>query len=682
VDAVLLTHALCAVAYLALGLLLAVHSSWRAPLVALVGAALLTGCWALAVALDAPAGSLRAVSCGAWVLFLAVACHAGLPEGESARRLLWGAVPAALAWAFLMGLQITGHSPESGRESGGLFVAALWGRLLVAVAGLYFTELLLRGSSSEMRWRIKHVCIGVGALLAWDVFTASEALLLRRVSPGLEASRGAVALIVAPLIALGAARTPTWSAQLRLARRAVVHSVVLVGIGVYLLGLAAAGVLLRAVGGDWAMLLQASVLFSGLLALVVLLASDRARTTARRAVSSYLFTYRHDYRETWRRFTASLAGADRDESLRERALRAVATVVDSPGGGLWIRKGGRFVREAGIWVPDAAEDPATDSAFALELAARGEGVLDLGRPGQPGRLREAAWVPGWLRDWSTAWVIVPLLHRHQLLGFMVLVRRDGRTPLHAEDCELLETVASHAAGHLAEEQQTRTLAEGRRFAELSRGLAFIAHDLRNLANELSLTLANARKHIANPEFQRDMLLSMEDSVAAMQRLLDRLKSGGMPAQLRAPSDLAQLLGDSLRVYSEQGPVRLELEPRAALWVAADPDRVVAMAGHLVRNAVEAAGPDGEVAVRLRREGEHAVVEVVDDGPGMTPEFLRERLFHPFGSSKANGFGIGLYECRKLAEEMGGELDVDSSPGRGTRACLRIPLAAGAGPSDA
>ncbi len=101
-----------------------------------------------------------------------------------------------------------------------------------------------------------------------------------------------------------------------------------------------------------------------------------------------------------------------------------------------------------------------------------------------------------------------------------------------------------------------------------------------------------------------------------------------------------------------------------------------MSGHLVQNAVDAAGPEGHVAVRLHRDGETAVFEVEDDGPGMSREMIRERLSHPFGSTKAGGFGLGLFECRELARELGGELTIDSAPGRGTVARLRLPLAMG------
>jgi signal transduction histidine kinase len=99
-----------------------------------------------------------------------------------------------------------------------------------------------------------------------------------------------------------------------------------------------------------------------------------------------------------------------------------------------------------------------------------------------------------------------------------------------------------------------------------------------------------------------------------------------------------------------------------------------MSGHLLQNAIEAAGADGHVTVRLHRDGNTSLFEVEDDGPGMTAEFVRERLRHPFRSSKSGGYGLGLYECRVLARQSGGELAIESAPGRGTVARLRLPLA--------
>jgi signal transduction histidine kinase len=160
----------------------------------------------------------------------------------------------------------------------------------------------------------------------------------------------------------------------------------------------------------------------------------------------------------------------------------------------------------------------------------------------------------------------------------------------------------------------------------------------------------------------------------MRRLLDRLRPGNRPST-SAPTDFARVIGHSLRgLVSSQPTVRLDLDPDASLPVAGDQDLVTAMSGHLIRNAVEAAGSEGHVILRLRRDGGEALFEVVDDGPGMTAEFVSERMHHPFGSSNHGGLGIGLYECRELARELGGRLEIDSEPGNGTTARLRLPLA--------
>ena len=79
-------------------------------------------------------------------------------------------------------------------------------------------------------------------------------------------------------------------------------------------------------------------------------------------------------------------------------------------------------------------------------------------------------------------------------------------------------------------------------------------------------------------------------------------------------------------------------------------------------------------LRVACEGLGGVVEVLDSGTGMSPEFVRSRLFKPFDSSKPGGFGIGAYEARELVRAMGGRLDVESREGLGSRFTIRLPLA--------
>lgn len=667
----LASYVLCSAVYLVLAALLAQHSARRAPVVVLVAACIATGGWALARTIEIGlaaqfgplVGVLDAFRLMAWIAFLGVAYQAGLPSG-SPQRLRWAAVTGFL----LLGLLVVG-SEVAGDLRPEFFVAGLYGRLLLAIGGLIIAEALIRQARVEGLWRVRYLCLGVGGLLVYDIFVWSEGLLFARLEPMLDASRAAVSVVAAPLIAVAAARNPTWSTELNVARRAVFHGAIAMAVGIYLLMLAGAGALLRTSGGDWGRALQAAFVFGGILLLAVIALSPSAQTTFKLRLGRYLFTHRHDYREQWQRFAEALAPGG-GPPLAVRTLQALAGITGSARGGMWLREGDEFRRLAGLELPESSGSQGPDARLAAGLERSGDSVVEL--PEQPGDRPD--WLPDWLRGWPEAWLVLPLVQHRGLVGFVVLSRPAGRSKLVREDEELLRTAALHVGSYLAAEQTARKLDDARRFEELSRGLAFMAHDLRNLANELTLTLANARKHIQNPEFQKDLLLSMEDSVAGMQRLLDKLSARQAVDPKPGATDFGQIVESSLaRRAKSAATVRLEVEGDGHL-VACDPDQLISMSGHLLQNAIEAAGPAGRITVRLRREGDTSVLEVDDDGPGMTPEFVHEHLHHPFRSTKPGGFGLGLYECRELARKAGGDLAIDSAPGRGTTARLRLPIA--------
>ena len=96
-------------------------------------------------------------------------------------------------------------------------------------------------------------------------------------------------------------------------------------------------------------------------------------------------------------------------------------------------------------------------------------------------------------------------------------------------------------------------------------------------------------------------------------------------------------------------------------------------GHLIQNAIEATSRDGEVRVRLEGEKGFVIVEIKDTGHGMSEEFIRERLFKPFETTKSAGMGIGVFESREYVAELGGELEVTSSEANGTTFRVILPL---------
>ena len=97
--------------------------------------------------------------------------------------------------------------------------------------------------------------------------------------------------------------------------------------------------------------------------------------------------------------------------------------------------------------------------------------------------------------------------------------------------------------------------------------------------------------------------------------------------------------------------------------------------HVIRNAQDATAADGDVCVKIVPESDFILIDVVDNGSGMSPEFVRERLFTPFDSTKSSrGMGIGAYQAQAFARQHGGDVEVESTPGRGTRFRIRLPRA--------
>jgi len=111
------------------------------------------------------------------------------------------------------------------------------------------------------------------------------------------------------------------------------------------------------------------------------------------------------------------------------------------------------------------------------------------------------------------------------------------------------------------------------------------------------------------------------------------------------------------------------------------DRLERVIGHLVNNAFDATEPGQLVWLTVERFGSFARVEVGDNGAGMSADFVQDRLFKPFQTTKAAGMGIGAYESFQYVQELGGKVQVDSEEGRGTVVALLLPLMESFQPSD-
>ncbi len=549
------------------------------------------------------------------------------------------------------------------------------GQVVSAVAGMMLVEQLYRNTTTENRWGIKYLCFGLGGMFAFDFYLFSDALLFKRIDADLWYARGGVAAMIVPLLAITAARNPTWSLDLFVSKRIVFHTTTLLSAGVYMLLMAFAGYYIKLYGGEWGAVLQITFLFAAVLVLVALLFSGQVRARAKVFINKHFFSYRYDYREEWLRLIRLLSGQEVKEPLFERVIWALGEIVDSTGGLLWLYSENReceLVANRNQPRPEIESDPELGSL--VDFLGNRQWVINLDEYTSQPELYEALILPPWLTSLEGGWLIVPLIHDDRVMGFVFLTKPRTRIKLNWENLDLLKTAGRQAASYLTLYKTAEALTEAKQFDGFNRLSAFVVHDLKNLIAQLSLIVKNAEKHRQNPAFVDDAFLTIDNAVRKMTRLMSYMRSS-VTDERRSRVELSHILKETIAAKSMQEPVPRLMTDTDEVWVLADPDRMEAVLGHVIQNAQDATNLGGSVEAGLHSADKMAIVEIADDGSGMDELFIRERLFRPFDSTKGlTGMGVGAYECREFIHSLGGRVEVYSRVGEGTRFKLIIPLA--------
>ncbi len=508
----------------------------------------------------------------------------------------------------------------------------------LALVGVALAEQVYRHSPAASRWNLRPLCLGLAGPFVLDVVIYSDALLFRALDPHLWAARGFAYTLAIPLLGLAAQRNRDWTFDITLSRGVIAGSTAVLAAGVYLLVVAGSGYYVRYFGGTWGKTLQTVILFGALLLLAFVTVSATFRAKVRVLVAKNFFSYRYDYREEWLKFTRTLTAAGDAQPIEEVCVRALADLVECTGGGLWLKRAHGFVQVARS--NQAQVDAVEPADGALPAFLEGSGWVIEVPAARRNPFGEGGFgLPAWLDALEGAWLIVPLLVGEELIGFVVLESPRVKMEVNWEVRDLLKTAGSQAASYLAMQRATEALLEARKFDAFNRMSAFVVHDLKNLVAQMQLLLRNAHKHHANPEFQRDMLATVEHVVGRMNQLMQQLRSGETPVENPRPVDLSTLVR-RVQAVRAAGRTGLHIEAVPDVLVNGHEDRLERVIGHLVQNGFEAGGDNAQVALRVSRDGPHAVVEVADNGVGMTPEFIRDHLFRPFQSSKTSGMGIG------------------------------------------
>jgi putative PEP-CTERM system histidine kinase len=662
---ILWTHALAAMLFGALALW-----AWRRresglPRRPLAIALAATALWALAVAGigNAEMGTEVAETLRnlAWLGFMIVLHRR---DGNARPPVALGTVYGVVAIVAVAALILHGIANTTDPVAAPRFATAgLLLHMLVAVATLVLMRALHAAIAPGASLALKWIVLALAGLWFIDFNLFTAAYLTAHQPPELFVVRGLGMIFVALVMAASLQRRDEWNVQV--SRTVAYQSLSLVAIGAYFALLALVTSAIATVGGSNARVLQTAFVFGSTAAILTIVSSPWLRAWAKVKLAKHFFRHRYDYRAEWMRFTETLGAPEGAAPLDERIVKAIADLTDSPAGALLVPEGqGLGFGATWNWDRDTITGTA-DAALVQHLAGTGR-ILDLDtlRTAKSDSM-EAVVVPQWMLDLDDAWVLVPLPHLGSLAGAILLARPPIKRPLDWEDFDLLKVAGRQVASYLAEARAQEALADAQRFDEFNRRFAFIVHDIKNLVSQLTLTARNAERHADKPEFRADMVATLKSSAEKMTALLTRLSQNPRArADALQATEIVPLIDAIAAARHSQHPVATS-GLRAAVALA-DPAGLEQLLAHLVQNAVDASPPHEPVTLHVAADGAHVTIDVIDRGTGMSPGFVRDRLFKPFVSSKEGGFGIGAYEARQLAAAMQGRIEVISREGQGSR----------------
>ena len=550
------------------------------------------------------------------------------------------------------------------------------GMCLITVYGLKQIEQILRTSDSERLWALKHLVLGFGLVFIYGLITNTELLLFGLYNVYYQGAHGFIVALAAPLIAISMMRYKSWQLDIHVSREIIYQSGVLVISGSYLIAVALAGFYLKNFGGDWGVISSIITTAAAVVTFFAVLSSASLRAKLRVWINKHFFSHKYDYRKEWLRFTNTLSDANNDKPFHHRLILGLGDIVDSTGGAIWLHA-----------PEDKAYSLATTLNMGRDLFAIPEGhdfithlkntgeILDLSDYSKKQETSDKATqpalpeLPDWLANNSKAWLAIPLMHNQFLLGVLILAIPRIHQTLDWEDYGLLSVASQQVASYAAEEQAIRELQDAQRLDSFNKRFVFIVHDLKNAISQLSMLLKNAEKHHSNPDFQKDMLKTIENTVTRMTNMMQRMKSDTPDENGQDSNSIKVNVFEVLKATFEKwryqtANLKLDL-PDIQMKRMLDKDKFTTILDHLIANATEAAGPDGMVTLQARLIKDDIVINIIDTGPGMTEEFIRDKLFKPFSSEKEEGLGIGVYQVQKLVHELGGRIEVKSQPNAGT-----------------
>jgi putative PEP-CTERM system histidine kinase len=548
--------------------------------------------------------------------------------------------------------------------------------LVSAVLVLMNLERTFGAAVGTLRWRIKFVVLGLGLIFAARVYTSSQALLYSALDRRLGAVDAGALLLGCSLCTVSFFRAKLSAVQVYPSFAVLDKSLTLLLAGAYLLVVGVLAKVMVFLGGDAAFPVKAFLVLLAIMALGILLASDRARFAFRRFASRHFHRSFYDYRHLWRTFTERTSSIADERAYAREVANLISDAVQTLSVSVWIEQSsrGKMVLAASTSLPQADEhaSPVELTGIAEHVARHPEPfALDYSREPWVAELQQRN--PDQFQKGGQR-ICVPLVGKGQLLGMLIIGDRVNGIPFSFEDFELFKSVGSQAASGLLNLKLTQQLVQAKEMETFQTMSAFFIHDLKNTASAMSLMLQNLPAHFNDPAFREDALRAISKSVGRINDLIGRLTQLRQKLELQpVESDLNEVVAATLKGLGVLMEGNLVCNFATVPKVVMDPEQIQKVIVNLLLNARDAAGQAGRIHLETGQRNGWVVFSVKDNGCGMSREFLNYSLFRPFQTTKKKGIGIGMFHSKMIVDAHKGRIEVESEQDKGTIFRVLLPL---------
>jgi putative PEP-CTERM system histidine kinase len=465
-------------------------------------------------------------------------------------------------------------------------------------------------------------------------------------------------------------------------RAVISKSYTLLLAGLYLLIVGMLGKIIQIIGKNLNFFFAFLVAFVVLFILIALILSKSIKQRFQSFFEHNFYRHKYDYRQEWDNFSRRVFSSLSMEDLLNEVVNVVSDTIkpDSVSIMLLDQRNDEYVVVASE-IKDVLSIPVQND-FLEWLWRYGKPIrIDNGQCMAYGTFSHPPGIPEQLLkllDNSSSGMFAPIIAEHTLMAIMVLGNREN-PPYSQEDLDLMETMANQIRIAIINARASQELAISRELESFHKLSAMLLHDLKSSASMLSLVVQNSADNFDNPEFQKDALSTMSSVVNRIQKLILRLSAAPREVDPKSNLQLTDIVSIVRGAIDRSGVRRLDritimedLKPVPQLM--ADPENIERVILNLILNSIEAIEDKGTITIiTCQTSNGYAQISVSDTGCGMTQDFIKDKLFQPFQTTKQKGLGIGLYQCKAIIDAMGGFIEVQSIQEAGSTFIVKIPM---------